>query len=70
MARMALDWHISDLAKYSKIGTATIGRFERGTGVNSATMEALTKAFEDHGIKFISNDEASLNGGPGVRLKK
>ena len=70
MARMALDWHISDLAENAKVGTATIGRFEKGQGVNSSTISALTKAFESNGIKFISDDEASLVGGPGVRLKE
>jgi transcriptional regulator with XRE-family HTH domain len=70
MARMALEWHISDLAEKSQIGTATIGRFESGKGVNTSTLSALTKAFVEHGIKFIADDEASLEGGPGVRLKK
>ena len=63
MARMALDWLISDLAQHAEVGTATIGRFKSGKDVNSTTISALTKAFEDHGIKFISDNEASLVGG-------
>jgi len=70
MARTALGWGVRDLALESQIGTATISRFEAGKGVNSTTISALTKAFEDHGIKLISDNEASLVGGPGVRLKE
>lgn len=70
MARTALGWGVRDLARESQIGTATISRLEAGNGVNSTTISALKKTFESHGIKFISDDEASLVGGPGVRLKK
>ena len=70
MARTALGWGVRDLAEYSQVGTATISRFESGKSVNTNTVSALTKAFVEHGIKFISDDEASLEGGPGVRMKK
>lgn len=70
MARSALAWGVRDLAEKSQIGSATISRFEGGKGVNTSTLSALTKAFVEHGIRFIADDEASLEGGPGVRLKK
>jgi len=70
MARIALGWGVRDLARESQMGTATISRLERGQGVNSTTISALTKTFEANGIKLIGNDEASLVGGPGVRLKE
>tara|TARA_R110002073_G_scaffold36281_2_gene105630 strand:- start:4745 stop:4957 length:213 start_codon:yes stop_codon:yes gene_type:complete len=70
MARISLGWGVRNLARESQIGTATISRLERGQGVTSTTISALTKTFEDHGVKLIADDEASIVGGPGVRLKK
>ncbi len=64
MARTAIGWGIRDLAKESKVATATISRFEGGQGVNLRTAEALEATLSEH-VEFIPEN----GGGPGVRLK-
>ena len=68
MARTAIGWGVRDLAKESKVATATITRFESGKGVQSRTGESLQVTLEKH-VEFIDEGRASDGGGPGVRLK-
>lgn len=55
-ARALLRWSAEDLAKYSRLGTATIRRAESNDGpINStaANVAALVKAFEEAGVVFL-----------------
>ena len=70
MARAALRWSIDDLADRSQVGRATIARFETGTAARADTVAALRRTLEAAGVMLIAEDEASPNGGAGVRLGK
>ena len=67
-ARALLRWSADDLAAASKIGVATIRRFEMQDGVPAGTvriLDALKLTLEGAGVEFIgSPDDAS-----GVRLR-
>jgi transcriptional regulator with XRE-family HTH domain len=59
---------VSELAKLSDIGVATIKRIEAGSGLPSAnvrTIDALIRAFQYAGVEFIGTPDDR----PGVRLK-
>jgi len=67
-ARALLRWSADDLAKASKIGIATIRRFELQEGIPSGQvriLEALKSTLEGAGVEFLGSPED----GPGVRLK-
>ena len=67
-ARALLRWSADDLAKASKVGIATIRRFELQEGVPSGQvriLESLKSALEGAGVEFLGTPED----GPGVRLK-
>jgi len=67
-ARALLRWSADDLAKASKVGIATIRRFELQEGVPSGQvriLEALKSALEAAGVEFLGDFEDC----PGVRLK-
>lgn len=67
-ARALLRWSADDLAKASKIGIATIRRFELQEGIPSGQvriLEALKSTLEGVGVEFLGSPEDS----PGVRLK-
>lgn len=69
MARAALGWTGTTLAKTAQIGLATVNRFEVGQGVaNPATVAAMQRALEDGGVIFLAAGETA-DGGPGVRLR-
>lgn len=70
MARAALKWSATDLAKRSGVGYATVARFETDTPVQEATIAALRTALEAAGVEFIPAGGASGGGGPGVRLRQ
>ncbi len=65
MARAALNWTTSDLAKAAGIGVNTVNRFEGGSDTRLSSMKKLRRALEDAGIEFISEN----GGGAGVRFK-
>jgi transcriptional regulator with XRE-family HTH domain len=70
MARAALGWTTSELAKAAKVGISTVNRFETDQAVPiPATLTAIQRALEDAGIIFLDDGETN-DGGPGVRLKK
>ena len=67
MARQALRWTASDLAKHSGVGLRTIKRIETEDGPPKSsvtTLEKIRKAFESVGIEFIGSPEDR----PGVCL--
>ena len=67
-ARALLRWSADDLAAASKIGVATIRRFEMQDGVPAGTvriLDALKSTLEAAGVEFIGSPyDAS-----GVRLR-
>lgn len=66
MARAALNWTTSNLAKAAGIGINTVNRFEGGADTRLSSVEKLRRALERAGITFIAEN----GGGPGVRLAK
>jgi transcriptional regulator with XRE-family HTH domain len=66
MARAALSWSTTDLARAANVGQATVNRFETGRDARISTVEKLRAALEAAGIAFI----AEKGGGVGVRLRK
>lgn len=66
MARAALNWTTSDLAKAAGIGINTVNRFEGGADTRLSSVEKLRRALERASITFIAEN----GGGAGVRLAK
>ncbi len=66
MARAALDWRTTDLARAAKVGLNTVNRFEAGRDARISSVEKLRSAFEAAGIAFIAEN----GGGAGVRFRK
>lgn len=69
MARAALKWSTQKLAEAAGIGVNTINRFEDGQDARLSTVEKMRSTLEAAGIIFLA-DGQSIDGGPGVRLKK
>lgn len=65
MARAALGWASTDLAKKAKISPTTVLKYEGGGGVHSATLEKLETVLRQAGITFLEDDGT----GPGVRVR-
>jgi transcriptional regulator with XRE-family HTH domain len=66
MARAALGWGVSDLAKAAGVGINTVSRFENGGDAHGGTRRLLRTALEAAGVIFIESN----GDGPGVRLRK
>ncbi len=65
LAREALGWSASHLARASGVSPPTVRRFERGGEVRANLVEAIQRALEKAGVILIDADD----GGPGVRLR-
>ncbi len=52
MARAALKWSLSDLAKAARVGRATAARFELGEAVGDGPISAMRRALESKGANF------------------
>ena len=66
-ARALLRWSADELAEVSKIGVATIRRFEIQEGIPAGqvrVVEAIKVALEQAGVEFIGSSDNS----PGVRI--
>jgi len=66
MARAALEWSTSDLARAANVGAATVNRFETGQDARISTVEKLRRALEAAGVVFIAEN----GDGVGVRLRR
>ena len=66
MARAALEWSTTDLARAANVGPATVNRFETGQDARISTVEKLRSALEAAGVVFISEN----GGGAGVRFRE
>ncbi len=69
MARAALKWSTQRLAEEAVVGVNTINRFEDGQDARLSSVEKMKRALESAGIIFLG-DGQSIDGGPGVRLRK
>lgn len=69
MARAAIGLSVAELGKLAGVRAMTVSNFERGGGCLAATVTKLRGALENRGAVFVAAGEASLAGGPGVRLK-
>ncbi len=70
MARAALGWSTDRLASEAKVGRATVQRFEQGGDARNSSLDAMQATLEAAGVEFISLGQHSLDGGPGIRLRK
>lgn len=74
MARAALKWSATDLAREATIGYATVARFESGQTVQADSIASMRAALERGGVEFISAGATVKDGrgsaGVGVRLKQ
>ena len=71
--RALLRWSARELAEIAGLSTITVQRLEGGGGAAKGNIESLRKveeALQSAGVEFIEDGTASLEGGPGVRLKK
>ena len=63
-----LNWSAADLAKASRVGPATIRRYEMQDGIptgNTSTLVSIQSALEKAGIEFTGDPLVS----PGVTLR-
>ena len=66
-ARGALKWSVQVLADATRVGTATIVRYEQFAGVPKTrkdNLQAIKKALEAAGIEFIGTPDDA----PGIRI--
>jgi transcriptional regulator with XRE-family HTH domain len=66
MARSALEWRTTDLARAAKVGLNTVNRFEAGRDARISSVEKLRSALEAAGVVFIAEN----GGGAGVRFRE
>jgi predicted transcriptional regulator len=66
MARAALDWSTTDLARAANVGVNSVNRFETGRDSRISTVEKLRSALESAGMVFIAKN----GGGVGVRFRE
>jgi predicted transcriptional regulator len=65
LARTALGWTKSDLARVAGVSQSAVRKFERGGAQRTTTVEAIQRTLEDAGVIFIDAND----GGPGARLR-
>lgn len=66
MARAALSWTTTDLAKKADVGSNTVNRFEAGQDARLSSVDKMRIALETAGVIFVAENGE----GPGVRLRK
>ena len=65
-ARAALGWSQKDLAERSRVGVASVKKFEVGTGLHPVLVEQLRRTFEAAGIAFL--EAGTMVGAHHVRM--
>jgi transcriptional regulator with XRE-family HTH domain len=69
-ARALLDWSGDRLATRTGLNETELNRFEAGDlALSPQGQTVLKRALEEAGAVFFDEDE-TVNGGPGVRLRK
>jgi hypothetical protein len=66
LARTALGWTTSDLARAAEVSRDTVRKFEGGGSLRTTNVEAIRRALKKAGVIFINAND----GGPGARLRK
>jgi DNA-binding XRE family transcriptional regulator len=67
MARAAVSWSLTDLARAAGVHRNTVSNIETGRyGGSQEVVAAIRAALEAAGVEFIAEN----GGGPGVRLRK
>ena len=56
MARAALGWSFTELARQSGVGRSSCIRFEQGYQLKSSNVAKLRTTFESRGIVFFQKD--------------
>ena len=69
MARTGLGLSNADLAARASVGVNTVSRFEQGSDARGSSIDAMQRALEEAGAIFLGDNEVSLGGGIGVRLR-
>lgn len=57
MARAALKWSAADLAAAASCGYATVARFEVDQTIQTEKIEAMRRAFEKEGVRFLHSGQ-------------
>lgn len=68
LGRVAAGITAKELADRANLTVNTVTKFERGLDVRLSSANAMQRSLEASGVVFVSASEASLSGGPGVRL--
>jgi hypothetical protein len=55
MARGALNWSAAELAEAAGNGPRSVARFETGGPIRAEFVEAMRRAFERAGVRFLMN---------------
>jgi hypothetical protein len=66
IARTALQWSVTRLARAAGLSWNSVAYFERGDTIKASTVEVIQRTLEKAGIIFID----ASDGGPGARLRK
>jgi transcriptional regulator with XRE-family HTH domain len=66
VARKALGWTLTDLAREAGVSRTTMRSFESGAAMRSTTVKALQSALEEAGVIWIDAND----GGPSARLRE
>lgn len=53
MARAALEWSLDDAAAASRVSRRTVLRLEQGGSLQARNLEAIRRAFEAAGVRFL-----------------
>ena len=69
MARAALGWGVRELAERAGVTANTVTRIENGADAKHSTIQNMRAALEEGGVIFLGDGE-TVDGGPGVRLRK
>jgi transcriptional regulator with XRE-family HTH domain len=64
IARAALGWTATDLARVAGVSRTTVRCFENGGAMRSTTVRAIQRALEKAGVIWIDAED----GGPSARL--
>lgn len=70
IAMVLLDLSQQDVGDAIGVSGQTVGKYAGGRGaISSDTLGDIEKYFKSKGVVFLDDDQPSLGGGIGVRLK-
>jgi transcriptional regulator with XRE-family HTH domain len=59
MARAALNWSAVNLASAAGVGYSTVARYETGSTIQPAKVQAMRRALEAAGVLFVDSGKHS-----------